>query len=110
MMEQRLYKNADLKLNDLAKIINISGHQLSQLLNDNMGKNFAGYVNEFRINEACCLIADNKSIKLEEIGYEVGFNSKSTFYEAFKKHKGTTPTLYREQLEAAPSTQICTDL
>jgi AraC-like DNA-binding protein len=110
MMEQELYKNADLKLNDLAKMISISGHQLSQLLNDNMGKNFAGYVNEFRINEACCLIADNKSIKLEEIGYEVGFNSKSTFYDAFKKHKGTTPTLYREQLEAALNTQICTDL
>lgn len=104
MLEQELYKNPDLKLNDLAKKINISGHELSQLLNDNMGKNFAGYINEYRINEACEIIAVNKSIKLEEIGYEVGFNSKSTFYDAFKKHKGTTPTLYREQLEALPST------
>ncbi|TKC12886.1 AraC family transcriptional regulator [Pedobacter polaris] len=96
--EQELYKNPDLKLNDLAKKINISSHQLSQLLNDNLGKSFAAYINEYRINEACQLIATNNAIKLEAIGYEVGFNSKSTFYTAFKKLKNTTPTLYKESL------------
>lgn len=96
--EEQLYKNPDLKLNDLARKINISGHQLSQLLNDNLGKSFAAYINEFRINEACELIANDRGIKLEAIGYEVGFNSKSTFYTAFKKLKQTTPTLYKEQL------------
>jgi AraC-like DNA-binding protein len=101
ILEEDLYKNPDLKLNELAKKINISGHQLSQLLNDNLGKSFAAYLNEYRINEACSLIANNKSIKLEAIGYEVGFNSKSTFYTAFKKHKHTTPTLYKEQLSPA---------
>ncbi len=96
--EEQLYKNPDLKLNDLARKINISAHQLSQLLNDNLGKSFASYINEFRINEACALIANDRGIKLEAIGYEVGFNSKSTFYAAFKKLKQTTPTLYKEQL------------
>ncbi len=93
--EQQLYKNPDLKLHDLAKKINISSHQLSQLLNDNLGKSFATYINEYRIDEACELIKNNKGIKLEEIGYEVGFNSKSTFYAAFKKHKNSTPNLYK---------------
>jgi AraC-like DNA-binding protein len=97
-LEEELYKNPDLKLNDLAKKINISGHQLSQLLNDNLGKSFAAYINEFRINEACELIVNDRGIKLEAIGYEVGFNSKSTFYTAFKKHKQTTPMHYKEQL------------
>jgi len=101
ILEEELYKNPDLKLNDLSKKINISGHQLSQLLNDNLGKSFAAYINGFRINEACKLIINDKSIKLEAIGYEVGFNSKSTFYTAFKKHKQTTPTLYKEQLSVA---------
>lgn len=100
ILEQELYKNPDLKLNDLAKKINISGHQLSQLLNDNLSKSFAAYINEYRINEACELIINDKGIKLEAIGYEVGFNSKSTFYTAFKKHKQTTPTLYKEGLSA----------
>lgn len=98
--EQELYKNPDLKLNDLAKKINISGHQLSQLLNDNLGKSFAAYINEYRITEACKLMVSEHAIKLEAIGYEVGFNSKSTFYTAFKKHKNTTPTRYKEQLSA----------
>ncbi|WP_215237675.1 helix-turn-helix domain-containing protein [Dyadobacter helix] len=97
MTEQQLYKNPDLKLNELAAKINISGHQLSQLLNDNMARSFAVYVNEYRINEVCELMARDRGMKLEAIGYEVGFNSKSTFYAAFKKHKNTTPTLYRAQ-------------
>ncbi|WP_316802696.1 helix-turn-helix domain-containing protein [Pedobacter nototheniae] len=104
ILDDELYKNSNLKLNDLAKKINISSHQLSQLLNDNLGKSFAAYINEFRINEACELIINDKGIKLEAIGYEVGFNSKSTFYTAFKKYKQTTPTLYKEQLLLVPST------
>ena len=98
--EGALYKNPDLKLNDLAHKMGISGHQLSQLLNDNLGKSFAAYINEYRVNEACQMIAKQQHIKLEAIGYEVGFNSKSTFYTTFKKHKNTTPTLYKEQLTA----------
>ncbi|TDO24181.1 helix-turn-helix domain-containing protein [Pedobacter duraquae] len=101
--EQELYKNPDLKLNDLAQKVNISAHQLSQLLNDNLGKSFASYINEYRIARACELISADKGIKLEEIGYEVGFNSKSTFYTAFKKHRGTTPTLYKENFSIATS-------
>ncbi len=96
--EEELYKNPDLKLNDLARKINVSAHQLSQLLNDNLNKSFATYINEYRINEACELIANDSLIKLEAIGYEVGFNSKSTFYATFKKLKNTTPTLYKESL------------
>jgi len=103
ILEEELYKNPDLKLNDLAKKISISGHQLSQLLNDNLGKSFAAYINGFRINEACELIVNDKGIKLEAIGYEVGFNSKSTFYTTFKKYKQTTPMQYKEQLLAVPS-------
>jgi AraC-like DNA-binding protein len=103
ILAEELYKNPDLKLNDLAKKVGISGHQLSQLLNDNLGKSFAAYINEYRINEACQLIANDKGIKLEAIGYEVGFNSKSTFYTAFKKYKSTTPTLYKEQLSVLSS-------
>lgn len=40
MHTEELYKNPNLKLNDLASRMNISAHQLSQLLNDNLGKVF----------------------------------------------------------------------
>lgn len=97
MNEKDLYKNPNLTLQDLAKELNISSHQLSQFLNTNLGKNFTSFVNEFRIKEACKIITSNDKLTLESIGYDVGFNSKSTFFSAFKKHTGTTPSNYQLQ-------------
>lgn len=95
---EELFKNPNLKLSDLAIKMNISAHQLSQLLNDNLGKSYSIYINEYRIDEACKRIVTDTHLKIEEIGYEVGFNSKSTFFTAFKRIKNTTPLLYRENL------------
>lgn len=96
MTENETYKNPDLKLSDLSKGINVSSHQLSQLLNDNLGKNFTTFVNEFRIKEACKIISTDDRLTLESVGYEVGFNSKSTFFAAFKKQTNTTPLNYQQ--------------
>jgi AraC-like DNA-binding protein len=48
MDSEELYKNPNLKLSDLASRMNISAHQLSQLLNDNLGKSFSTYINEYQ--------------------------------------------------------------
>jgi len=94
MQEKKIFKNPNLKLNDLAKEINVSGHQLSQLLNDNLEKNFTLFINEYRINEACKILSTKTNLTIEAIGEEVGFNSKSTFFATFKKIKGMTPNIY----------------
>ncbi|MFT3826602.1 MAG: helix-turn-helix domain-containing protein [Chitinophagaceae bacterium] len=101
IISKAIFKNTELTVGELAKAINLSSHQLSQLLNDNQGQNFTSYINEYRINEACKMIAANHPFSLEAIGYEVGFNSKSTFYAAFKKITGTTPSVYKESLVKA---------
>ncbi|MCD0470270.1 AraC family transcriptional regulator [Flavobacterium sp. JAS] len=98
MIEKELYKNSNLTLQDLAQEVNISSHQLSQFLNNNVGKNFTSFINEFRINEACKIIKSSDKFTLESIGYDVGFNSKSTFFAAFKKHTGKTPLNYQLQV------------
>lgn len=95
--DDEIYKNPDLKLHDLAQKINISAHQLSQLLNDNLGKSFPVFINEYRIKKACTLIVTDDRMKLEALAYEVGFNSKSTFFATFKKQMGTTPALFKAQ-------------
>ncbi|MFL9483403.1 helix-turn-helix domain-containing protein [Chitinophagaceae bacterium LWZ2-11] len=100
VQDKKLYKDPNLKLSDVANSINISVHQLSQLLNDNLGRSFSTYINEYRIEEACKLIAADSRLTFEAIGYEVGYNSKSTFYSAFKKIKDTTPALYKESIES----------
>jgi AraC-like DNA-binding protein len=98
MEEKEIFKNPNLKLNDLAKEINVSGHQLSQLLNDNLDKNFTLFINEYRINEACKILSAKPNLTIEAIGDEVGFNSKSTFFATFKKIKGMTPNLYQQHI------------
>lgn len=96
MREKTVYTNPDLKLGELSNQIQISAHQLSQLLNDELGKNFTTYVNEFRIEEACRILSGDYRFTLESVAYEVGFNSKSTFFAAFKKFKGVTPSVYQQ--------------
>ncbi|WP_422859183.1 helix-turn-helix domain-containing protein [Flagellimonas sp. S174] len=94
MTQEEPYTNANLKSSDIAKKVNITVHQLSQLLNENLGKSFPLFVNEYRIAKACTIIKSNTPLTLEAIGYECGFNSKSTFYTTFKKITGVTPSQY----------------
>lgn len=98
MTEKELFKNPNLKVNDLAREINVSAHQLSQVLNDNIRKNFTLFVNEYRINEACNILSRHTNLTIEAVGDEVGFNSRSTFFATFKKIKGTTPSAYQQSL------------
>ncbi|MEM7084925.1 MAG: helix-turn-helix domain-containing protein [Bacteroidota bacterium] len=97
LMEGQMYKNPSLKSSDLAELLNISTHQFSQLLNDNLGKNFSVFINEYRIEEAKQLIRSNTRYSLDAIGNESGFNSKSTFFTTFKRMVGITPATYKQQ-------------
>lgn len=98
MAEKELFRNPNLKVHDLARELTISGHQLSQILNDNLEKNFSLFVNEYRINEACLLLSKKRNLTLEAIADEVGFNSQSTFFAAFKKIKGLTPSAFQKSI------------
>lgn len=98
MSEEVLFKNVNLKLADVAQKLNILPHRLSQLINDNLGKNFATFLSEYRIEAAKKMLETNTNFSLEAIAYECGFNSKSTFYASFKKATGTTPAKFRAAL------------
>jgi len=97
MLKKQFHKNTNVKLKDIAKELDISSHKLSQLLNDNLGKSFALFINEYRIEEAKQLLVENKQYTLEAIGFEAGFSSKSTFYATFKKIIGQTPAEFKKQ-------------
>lgn len=98
MEKEKIYTDADLKLSDVASKMNILPHTLSQLINDNLGKSFTLLINEYRVQEAKSLIQSNTHLKLEAVGYDCGFNSKSTFYSVFKKITDTTPAKYKESV------------
>ena len=97
MQDNELYKEPDVKLQNVAKQIHISTHKLSQLLNDNLGKSFASFINDYRIEEAKSMLKENNAFTLEAIGFESGFSSKSSFYATFKKAVGQTPSEFQKQ-------------
>lgn len=97
MNEKELFRNASLKIGDLASEIDVPSHQLSRILNDSLQKNFTLFVNEYRVNAACKMLSYQTNFTIEAVGEEVGFNSKSTFFAAFKKIKGLTPNAYMRE-------------
>lgn len=94
MVKGRPYLDPRLNLSDLSEMIDCSPNQLSQLLNENIGKNFYDYVNEYRLGYFRELTRDprNKQFTFLSLAYESGFNSKSTFNSFFKKNTGVTPS------------------
>ena len=98
MEEEEIYKDPNLSLTALAKKLNVLPAQLSQYVNEHIGISFRDFINGYRVEEAKRMLADESPFSFEAIGYDCGFNSKSTFYAAFKKHTGTTPMKYKEGL------------
>lgn len=93
---EKSYLDDKLTLQKLAEQMSMPEKQLSLLINKHTGKHFFDFINEFRINYAKALLKDQPQLTVQEVLYEVGFNSKSSFYTAFKKETGVTPTDYRK--------------
>jgi len=100
MVEERPFLNPSLTIQDVSAAIEIPVRDLSLLINHKLEQHFYDFVNTYRIENAMDILKDGTKSKVTilEILYEVGFNSKSSFNTAFKKHTGNTPTSYRKQL------------
>ncbi len=92
-VEQKLYLEPELSLSDLATKLKTNTSVLSAAINQNFGKNFNDFVNEYRVEEVKRLLKDptNAHLSLLGVALECGFNSKSTFNRAFKKFTGQSP-------------------
>ena len=92
--EDKIYRTADITLSLLAENISEKPYLVSKVLNVCFNKSFYDIINEHRINEALSLLKtfDSKLDKIDNIAYQVGFNSRATFYRSFKKITGKNPT------------------
>lgn len=94
--EQNIYRDDSVSLNSLAEQLEISARQLSKLINEKLDRNFYDLINYYRIEEAKRLLVDEKNQRsIIEIAFYVGFNSKSSFNQAFKKQTDMTPSQFR---------------
>lgn len=94
MRDRQLWQNPNLSLHDFARETGISQNNISQTLNDHLGRNFYDYVNGWRIDAACTLLRETDQSVLN-ISLDAGFNAKSTFNAAFRKVMDQTPRQFR---------------
>jgi len=92
---ERCYLEPELTLGGLSKISGISSRYLSQIINQHKNKSFYDYINGLRTDYACKLLVTDSKKTILEILFESGFNSKTSFNTAFKKHTGLTPSQYK---------------
>ncbi|HMT28533.1 MAG TPA: helix-turn-helix domain-containing protein [Bacteroidia bacterium] len=99
MINEKLYRESDLRLDKLADKMGVSRHNLSQVINEQMNMNFFEYLNYLRIEESCHLLTSRSGndLTISEIAFGVGFNNKVSFYTMFKKVTGKTPTDFRKE-------------
>ncbi|MEO9871447.1 helix-turn-helix domain-containing protein [Ekhidna sp.] len=94
MKEEKIYKDSLLTLAILAEHLKVKPYLLTKILNEVVHKSFTDYVNEFRVQEITQLVKDpsNDRFTLLSLAYDAGFNSKSSFNRAVKKHLGISPS------------------
>ncbi len=100
MEKDKPYLDPDLTLAKLAAAMEMPAKHLSQVINEHFSLNFNDFVNRYRIEEAKRLLLDPaaREFKLLRIAFESGFNSKSVFNAAFRKHAGASPSDFRRLL------------
>lgn len=101
MDENQPYTDNQLRLSDLARQLNLTSHQLSQVINEQFSQSFSDFVNSYRIRDAKQILANPKfkDQKIINVAYEVGFNTKASFNNWFKRFTGMSPTQYRESID-----------
>lgn len=96
--EQKLWQQDSLKLGELAKLTGIKSHNLSQIFNTCYKQNFYEFINGYRIREYCECMSQGAGLSTTQVSYDVGFNSRTAFYRAFKRVNGTTPSEWQKSL------------
>ncbi len=96
MLSKKPYTDPGLKIGDLARLADVSGHELSFLFNQYLKKSYYDYVNEYRVAEFKRIVdnSDPSRYTLTALSQMCGFSSRATFFRHFKNVTGITPAEY----------------
>ncbi len=102
--KKKVFLNPKCTINEIAKQIDESPKVISTYIDETYKLSFKHYLMQCRIEEFKKLVLekDNK-YDLYGIAQEAGFNSKASFYRAFKKYEGITPGEYRNKFKIETS-------
>jgi len=99
MEEKQPYLDPEITISRLSELLNVKIEFLSEVLNTRLNQNFFDFINKYRIEEfkIQSILKANNHLSIMGIAYNCGFNSKASFYRAFKKFEGISPTDYIER-------------
>lgn len=94
---RKLFLEAKLQLQEVADMLNVTTHNLSQTINSIGGKPFYDFVNDYRVKHLQKLLADptKKRFTILALGMDSGFNSKASLNRIFKAETGLSPKEYQ---------------
>ena len=95
--KERLFLDPQFSLDLLAHKTGLSKHHISQIINTELGYSFFDLTNKYRIEEAKRVMKESEHVKMEQLAYQLGYKSKSSFFNAFKKSTKLTPSMYYSQ-------------
>jgi AraC-like DNA-binding protein len=96
--ERACYTDPDFSINKLAELLMTNIKFLSDAINKVEEKNFSLFVNEYRIKEAVNMLknAEYDKYSIDFIAQKSGFANRQSFYNAFKKMNGLSPSDFKK--------------
>lgn len=95
------YLNKNMSLAILSAQTGINTKYLSEVINNNKGKNFNGYINELRIDHIARLLKTDPAYLNYKVSYlaeYAGFSSHGAFTNVFKSITGMSPNTYIQEI------------
>lgn len=94
-LEGRWYRNGELTLRRLARLLGTNESYLSRALNEGLGLGFSEFVNGLRCEEVASALAAGDPRPMMTIALDAGFASKASFNRSFQRRYGQSPSAWR---------------
>jgi YesN/AraC family two-component response regulator len=91
MDEEQLYLRSNLKVQDVAVLLNTNSSYVSEIINSRRNLTFSQFVNTYRIRHAQTLLRQQSDMKTSNVAAESGFSTEASFFRNFKAVTGMTP-------------------
>lgn len=99
--EDKIYTQPSITLSQFSEAIDTPNYLVSKATKIIYRKSFPEVINSFRIKDITQKLSEpnHSNDKIEDLAYDVGFNTSSAFYNAFKKETSMTPRAYQKVIQ-----------
>lgn len=98
MQRNKAWRDSELTMKDLVTELATNRTTFAKVIQDNGYKNYSDYINHYRINDFIDKLKNSTTDNIQDLYFDVGFNSRITAHRNFKKYTDTTPTEYIKNL------------